>query len=124
MIKDCTLIEALYCKETDTVKDVAQLLRQHLIRYVYVTNDHLEPVGVISITDINNRAVAEGKDPNSTTAQDIMSSPITSFDEQEDARTVYKACIDNKFPTCPITRDRKIIGIITIQELLRKVTHL
>jgi CBS domain-containing protein len=122
MLKNCTLIEAPQCKETDTVVEVAKQLREHLIRYIYVVDENQNPQGVISLTDINNRLVAEGKDPSTTTAKDIMTSPITTFEETIDIKEAYENCVKNNIATCPVTKEGKLVGMVTIHELLRKIT--
>lgn len=123
MIKDCTLLEALYCKDSDTVVDVAKRLREHLIRYIYVVNQQEQPVGVISITDINNRVVAEGKNPTSLHAKDIMTQPLQTFEETMDERLAYEQCVKHNVATCPVTNKGKLVGMITIHELLRSITQ-
>ena len=123
MLKECTLIEPLMVKETENVVVVAQKLREHLIRHIYVVNDNGHPVGVISTTDINNRVVAEGKNPTTLKAKDIMTKPIASFDETTEERSVYKECIKSKIATCPVTRNGKLFAMVTIEELLRKITQ-
>ena len=123
MIKDCILIEALTCQESEKVTEVAKQLREHLIRYLYVINDVQEPVGVISVVDINNRVVAEGKDPNTLTAKEIMTTPIKSYEETEEERVVYEDCVRNNLATCPITKGKKIVGAVTIHELLKGITR-
>ena len=123
MLKDCNLIEPLYCKETDSLVDVAKKLREHVIRYIYIVNDKKTPTGVISTTDMNNRVVAEGKDPNTLKAKDIMTKPITSLDENTDINKAYKECIKTKIAICPVTRNTQLIGMVSIEELLHKITH-
>ena len=123
MIKDCTLLEALHCEETESVVDVAKQLREHLIRYIYVTDANQKPVGVISITDINNRVVAEGKNPTTLQAKDIMTKPIQTLEETMDEKQAYEQCVKGNVATCPITKQGKLVGMITIHELLRSITH-
>lgn len=123
MIKECCLIEPLVCKKNDSIIDVAKKLREHLLRYIYVVDEKDSPVGVISTTDMNNRIVAEGKDPNSIVAKDIMSTPVYCFEEDEDEKEAYKQCVKNKISTCAVTKDKKIVGIVSIHELLREITR-
>ncbi len=117
------MIEPLSCKENDSVVDVAKKLREHVIRYIYVVDSDDKPVGVISITDINNRIVAEGKNPASLKARDIMTSKIHSFEEIEDIKKAYGACIKNEIASCPVTSHGKLIGLVSVHELLRKLTQ-
>lgn len=123
MIKDCVLIEPLFCKEDDSVVEVAKKLRGHLIRYIYVVDKNDTPVGVISTTDINNRVVAEGKNPTSLKAKEIMTKPIHSFEETDDVNKAYKACVKNEIATCPVTSKGKLVGLVSVHELLRKITN-
>tara|TARA_Y100000034_G_scaffold134284_1_gene202275 strand:+ start:1056 stop:1418 length:363 start_codon:yes stop_codon:yes gene_type:complete len=117
------MIEANPCKDTESIVEVAKKLRENLIRYIYIVDDEGKPVGVVSILDINNRIVAEGKDPNGITAKDVMTSPVQSFDEEEDESKAYRECMEKEIVTCPVTSDGKLIGMVTIDELLRKITH-
>ncbi|MFC1801767.1 CBS domain-containing protein, partial [Nanoarchaeota archaeon] len=69
--------------------------------------------------DINNRVVAEGKDPKELKAQDIMSKPIEVFQKDEDITKVYKNMRDNKRIMCAVVdENKKFIGMITIGEAL------
>ena len=121
MLKDCTLIEPLYCQETESVMDVAKKLREHVIRHIFIVDTSKKPVGVISITDMNNRVVAEGKDAKTLKAHDIMTKPVVAFEETSDEKTAYESCVKQKVATCPVTRQGQIIGMVTIHELLRKI---
>jgi CBS domain-containing protein len=121
-IKNCTLIEALTCNEDDLVVEVAKKIREHLLRHIYVVDSENKPVGVISTTDINNRIVAEGKDPNNIKANEIMTSPIETIDEDMDEREAYKVCVKGNIVACPVTKEGKISGIISVNEILRKLT--
>ncbi len=123
MIKNCTVIEALHCQETDSIVSVAKQLREHLIRYIYVVNKNQQPVGVISITDINNRVVAEGKNPAAIAAKDIMTKPVYAYEDTEDEKRAYHDCVKGNVATCAVTSKGKLIGMVTIHELLRKMTR-
>ena len=82
MISKCTLIEPFYCKEDDSVVEVAKKLRGTTIRQIFVVDEKTYPVGLISTTDINNRVVAEGKDPKKMKAKEIMSKTIDIFKKE------------------------------------------
>ena len=118
-IKDCVLIEAFKCKENDNVVDVAKKLREITLRHIFVVNDEETPVGIISVIDINNRVVAEGKDPNSVFAKDIMTKPVEIHDAEDDVEEVYKKMISKSHVMDPVIKDNKMIGIITIHQLIK-----
>jgi len=122
-VKECTMIETPSCNENDSIVEVAKEIRQHLLRHIYVLDDSGKPVGVISTTDMNNRVVAEGKDPNSLKAKDIMTSPIVSVESGMDEKEAYKVCAKNQVATCPVTEGGRVVGIVTINELIRHMTQ-
>jgi hypothetical protein len=93
-VKDCVLIEAFKCNEEDSVVDVAKKLREYTLRHIFVVNKEDYPVGLISVTDINNRVVAEGKNPNELKAKDIMTKPVDVIDENDDINAVYKSMLE------------------------------
>ncbi|MEK6903199.1 MAG: CBS domain-containing protein [Nanoarchaeota archaeon] len=123
MIKECTLFEALQCKEGDSVVDIAKKFKEYAVRYMYVTNVQDQLLGVISLSDINNRVVAEGKDPNALKAKDIMTKNLKAFDDQISEHEAYKQCIREGRTACPVTSKGKLVGVITVQSLLNHITN-
>jgi CBS domain-containing protein len=124
MIKECTLLEALQCKEEDSAVDVAKKLREYTIRYIYVTNSQEHVLGVISLSDLNNRVVAEGKNPQTVKAKDIMTKNIIVYDDETDEYEAYKQCIREGRTACPVTSKGKLVGVVTVQTLLNHITHI
>ncbi len=120
-IKDCTLIGAFKCSEDESVVDVAKKLRSINLRHIFVVDKNDFPVGIISVIDMNNRVVALGKDPKELKAKDIMSEPIEVYDLQDDVQAVYDKMIEKMRVMCAVTKDKKMIGIITIHQLLKRL---
>ena len=118
-IKECILIEPYTCEEGDTVIEVSRKLRQTTLRHIFVVDKEMRPVGIISVIDINNRVVAEGKDAKVLKAGDIMTSPVDIVQFTDDVELVTKAMLDKKRSMNPVVRDNKMVGIITINELAR-----
>ena len=120
-MKDCTLIGAFKCSEEESIIDVAKKLRGINLRHIFVVDKSDFPVGIISVIDINNRVVALGKDPKELKAKDIMSKPIEIYDLEDDVQAVYDKMIEKMRVMCAVTKDKKMIGIITIHQLLKKL---
>jgi len=118
-IKDCVLIEAFKCNENDKIVEVSKKLREINLRHIFVVANNKTPVGIISVIDINNRVVAEGKDSNSVLAKDIMTKPIEVHDIEDSVEEVYKNMISKNHVMDPVTKDSKMIGIITIHQLIK-----
>jgi signal-transduction protein with cAMP-binding, CBS, and nucleotidyltransferase domain len=79
------------------------------------------PVGIITERDMVRRVVAESKDPKTTAAHHIMSSPLITVGPEA---TVYDAAlIMTKYSIrrLPIVRDNTLLGIITSSDLARRM---
>ena len=116
------LIEPSSCRKNDTAVEVASKLKGSMQRHIYVVDESNYPVGIISTTDINNRIVAEGKDPRRLDACDIMSSPIEVYDIEHDPIEMYKDMMSNKRLTCAVIEGDKFKGIITLNRLVTAIT--
>jgi CBS domain-containing protein len=79
-------------------------------------NDRL--VGTITDRDITVRAVAEGKDPNTTAVGDVMSEGIHyCFEDQavEDAARLMSEAQVRRLPV--LNRDKRLVGIVALADL-------
>jgi len=121
-VKNCTLIKPLYCDEATSVVEVAIMLRDNKQRRIIVVDADKHPIGIISTTDINNRVVAESKDPSRMTAKDIMTSPLyLTCDENDDLNEIFRKMIEHESFFCPVTKEKKLHGILTYGELINHV---
>ena len=122
-IRDCVLIEPFTCKEDEGIIEVAKKLREISLRHIFVINDENYPTGIISVIDINNRIVAEGKNPKDLKAKNIMSKPIEVYEINELVEEAYKKMIEKKRVMGAVIKDKKMIGIVTIHQLLKKLEN-
>ena len=118
-VKDCVLIEPYTCKEDETVVEVAKKLRTTTLRHIFVVNTAFYPTGIISVIDINNRVVAEGKDAKSLKAKDIMSKPVDIVNITDDADATAKNMLEKHRVMNAVVKDNKMVGIITLNQLMR-----
>lgn len=78
-------------------------------------------VGMVTDRDIAVRAVAEGRDPDTTTVRDCMSPKIVyCFEDQslDEARQVMEEKQIRRLPV--ISRDKQLVGILAIGDLAIK----
>jgi CBS domain-containing protein len=78
-------------------------------------------VGMLTDRDLAIRAVAEGRDPNRTTAEDTMSPEIIyCFDDQDtaEAERVMRERQVRRLPV--VNRDKRLVGIVSLGDLATK----
>jgi CBS domain-containing protein len=102
---------------TMTLKDAAVLMRDGDFGLLPVgENDRL--VGTITDRDITVRAVAEGKDPGTTTVQETMSEGIRyCFEDQtvDEAAEMMSQAQIRRLPV--LNRDKRLVGIVALGDL-------
>ena len=79
-------------------------------------NDKL--VGMITDRDITIRAVAQGRDPDTTKVRDAMSEQIRFCFEDEDTREVSRKMSEWAVRRLPVlNRDKRLVGIVSLGDL-------
>lgn len=66
------------CQSSTPIRDVARLMLENDCGLVPVIDESGKPLGTVTDRDIALRVVAEGRDSQSVTAQDCMTTPVTS----------------------------------------------
>lgn len=122
MIENDKLYDAVICKESDSVLEVSRIMRDTRKRHIIVVDSGLKPMGVISAFDINNRVVAEEKEPNNIKAEEIMTKPVEIIDVNSTYEQACEKMIDRELHTIPVTKEGKLIGILDLGLLFKKVT--
>ena len=119
-VKTCNLESCFTVKENVSVVNVAKLLKAQKLRYVFVVDNKEYPIGIISVSDVSNRCVAEGKNPNIMTAKEIMTHPIEVVDDDDEVKKAYHIMLERNVFSVPVINDGKVIGLITFDEAMHK----
>jgi CBS domain-containing protein len=84
------------CTPDATLRQVAQMMKQHDCGQIPVVDQQRQPLGVITDRDIAVRAVAEGSDLANATAGDYMTSPVTTVPQDGDLNDVARLMEQNQ----------------------------
>jgi len=116
-LKDVMTTDVQLTDPTAKLKEAAIAMREGDFGLLPVgANDRL--VGTITDRDIAVRAVAEGKDPNTTTVSDVMSKGIHyCFEDQslEEAAQMMSEAQVRRLPV--LNRDKRLVGIVALADL-------
>ena len=122
-LKELRIAKAHTVKEDLSIQGVAKHLKKEKSRHVVVINKDKEPVGIISSVDIVNKIVAAGKDTKKANAKDAMTKSIVKCDSKEDIRHAYFAMVKRNVVFCPVTENKKLKGIVTLQQILKHLVN-
>ncbi len=117
-LKDIMTPEPDCVRPDDTLQEAARRMRDLDVGPLPVCGDDDRLAGMITDRDIAVRAVAEGKDPRTTTVREAMTEEIIyGFEDQdihEAARTMQERQVRRLLV---MNRDKRLVGIVSLGDL-------
>ena len=111
----------------DSLRSVAELMRQHHVGSVVVTRDTnglVYPVGIITDRDIVLALVAKNVSADAVSAGDVMSEPLETADENDEVWQVLERMRNRGVRRLPVVAPRgELIGIVSADDLLELVAE-
>jgi CBS domain-containing protein len=105
-----------------TLAAVARLMEQHHVGAVVIVEGQ-RPVGILTDRDLALALGARGSSPEMAAAR-VMSTPVTTVERGEDIFDLTQAVRDTKVRRLPVVdEDGTLVGIVTIDDLLRVIGH-
>jgi CBS domain-containing protein len=103
------------CTPDATLRQVAQMMKQHDCGQIPVVDQQRQPLGVITDRDIAVRAVAEGTDPANATAGDYMTSPATTVPQDSSLNDVARLMEQNQIRRVVVVDQQGCVAGIVAQ---------
>src|SRR6185503_5041775 len=99
------------------IRELAQLMRDKKIGSALVeqANDY---IGIVSEADLVRKGLAEGLNPDQATVRQVMSSPIITIDINRTVADANDLMAKRGIRHLPITELGKIVGIISVRDLV------
>lgn len=118
--------DVLKTDRNDTVLSMSEKMHRHRLGAIVITDAGDFPIGIVTERDIL-RAIVTYKDRAiNAQAGDIMSSPVLTLEPEEDIDSAIMQMQLNRVRRIPITKDNRLIGIISYDDLtnaLRKANY-
>jgi CBS domain-containing protein len=103
------------CPPDATLRQVAQMMKQHDCGQIPVVDQQRQPLGVITDRDIAVRAVAEGTDVANATAADYMTSPVTTVPQDSSLNDVARLMEQNQIRRVVVVDQQGCVAGIVAQ---------
>jgi CBS domain-containing protein len=102
-----------------TVADAAKLMRDEDAGLIPIVEGQ-KLAGTITDRDIAIRVVAEGKDPQSSTVRDVMTSRLVTVDPEQDLDEALRLMAEHQVRRLPVVEeDGKIVGIVAQADIAK-----
>ena len=109
-------------RDTD-VQTAARVMRDKGIGSLFVTSGR-EIIGILTDTDMMRRVVASGLDATKTTVEQIMSAPIMTIEDNKTLLDANDLMARSHLRHLGVTRDGKLVGVISVRDLVVFLTNL
>ena len=119
--------DLVYSLPSDMVSDVAQLMKDEDIGPVLIvddSNDGKRLVGIVTDRDLAIKVVGEGRDPNSTRVEDVMTDSLVTVRADDDVQNAVRAMAQNQLRRIPVVNDSgQLVGIISQADVATRLNE-
>lgn len=106
-----------------SVRQAAKIMKDTGIGSVLVIWDKVI-IGIVTDTDICRRLVGMGLDADLTPVEHIMTSPVIKIDENKTIREANAMMAREHIRHLGVTREGKLIGMISVRDMVTFVSNL
>jgi CBS domain-containing protein len=106
-----------------TVRHVAEMMREHNVGSVVLTDPEGEPVGFITDRDLAVSVLADGHDGGAGAA-DHASTPLVTGAPRMDVEEATQLMVRHGIRRLPILDDGRLTGIVTLDDLAVRIGDL
>jgi CBS domain-containing protein len=100
----------------DTVLQAAQLMRDNDIGDVIVVDDG-QVTGILTDRDVVVRALAEGRDPESTTVSEIATTGVQAIDPDASEDDALRTMREHDIRRLPVVKNGRPVGFVSLGDL-------
>ncbi|MBE0527506.1 MAG: CBS domain-containing protein [Candidatus Thorarchaeota archaeon] len=117
-VKDIMAVNVVTMPPDATILDVSKSMSDMDIGSIIIV-DKERPVGIITESDIVRRVIAEEKDPKTTSASEIMTSPIIHVEPGMGLTDAMRVMAKSNIRRVAVLKNDSLAGIITSRDILR-----
>ena len=119
--------DLIYSRPSDMVSDVAQLMKDEDIGPVLIvddSNDGKRLVGIVTDRDLAIKVVGEGRDPQNTRVEDVMTESLVTVRASDDVQSAMQAMAQNQLRRIPVVDDSgQLVGIISQADVATRLNE-
>ncbi|EAT15218.1 CBS domain-containing protein [Desulfuromonas acetoxidans] len=110
----------LHCRTEASAREIAELMSQHQVRSVVVTDDGGSMVGMVTCRDVIGKVLAiKGADAETITASELMAEDPVSMSPQTYMYEAMAYMSGHKLKHLPIVDGGELVGMVSMSDLLR-----
>ncbi len=121
--KDFMTREVVIVRPGTPVEEAFELMLAHMISGIPVVDMDMTLLGIITEKDLL-KLFYEPQNIKGRKVEEYMTQPAVHFDENESIEDICKCLHDVSFRRVPVTREEKVVGIISRPDILKYLLSL
>lgn len=117
-IEDVMVKEVVTINADSTARAAVKLMNQHEIGCLVAVESN-KIVGILTERDLLRRVLEESKDPTRIKVREIMSKKLVVGTPTMDVTDAARRMLKNEVKKLPIVVDGKLVGILTLTDIVR-----
>ena len=118
VIKDIMQREVITTSPSAPVSEAAYLMRNEDIGALVVIDSEEKPVGIVTDRDLVISVLAEKVNPDEVSVGDVMTKDPICVDEDTNIFDIMSMLSEYSIRRLPVTSGEKLIGIVSIDDLI------
>ena len=106
----------------DSLISAIKMMSEHNIGCLIIEGKSNKVLGILTERDILKKAVAKGKDLARLKVSSLMTKKVKSVDINSPILYLMKLMEKGRFRDTPITKNGKLVGIITSQDVIKMLS--
>ncbi len=115
-IRDVMTADPRTIEPTTPLVEAARLMRDEDVGPLPIVEGG-RLVGMLTDRDIVVRAIADGRDPQSTTAGDVASQQVVTIDPEQDLGEALRLMAQHQVRRLPVVENGQLVGYLAIGDL-------
>jgi CBS domain-containing protein len=104
----------------DPVLTAIQIMADRVIGALLVMRGD-ELVGIVSERDYARKVILKGRSSSATPVRDIMTASVISVNPADTVDTCMRLCTDSRVRHLPVVDGGKVVGVVSIGDLVKAV---
>jgi len=102
-----------------TVREALILMSQKNIGAIIILENDTKPIGIFSERDYARKVILEGRSSQNTSLEDVMSKNLICVSKKHTIEQCMEKMTEKRIRHLPILENEKVIGIISIGDVLK-----
>ncbi|WP_085509123.1 acetoin utilization AcuB family protein [Thalassobacillus devorans] len=128
LVEEIMKTDVITMKPTETIGKALQLLNEHHIRHLPIVDENNYVIGIVSDRDVRDASPSIFDDSEAeefeNEIQTIMSHPVITVHPLDFVEEVASIFYEHEIACVPVTKEERLIGIITEKDMLYTLIQL